>query len=249
MSVTEAYRDYVLDQLAAVDGVAWRRMFGGVGLYAHGVFFGVLDDDQIFFRVDDESRPRYEAAGSRPFSPIPGEKPSRGYFEVPPAVLEDRGELVRWAEAAVGAARARAAQPKKARRAASAARQLTRGASAGVTPAAILKPFPPPVRSLANRLRTVVKKAAPALREAAYPGWKAVGFRHPEAGYVCGVFPTRDCVRLIIEHGAALADPDGILEGTGKVRQVRYVTMRKPADVKVRAITRLVKAAVAHGLA
>mgnify|MGYP001581345012 FL=1 len=94
-----------------------------------------------------------------------------------------------------------------------------------------------------------MKKAVPALSEAAYPGWKAVGFRHAKAGYVCGVFPSAVGVRLIFEHGAKLADPDGLIKGAGRVKQVRYVTIRSPADIKVRALTRLVRAAVAHGLA
>ncbi len=247
MSVGEHYRNYVLEQLGGLADVAWRRMFGGVGLYAGGAFFAVMDDDQLYFKVDDATRPTYEAAGSKAFAPIPGGKPMTGYYEVPSGVLDDRDELLRWAQRAVAVARARGAMPKRARRAVSAARQVTRGERAGVAPADILRPFPPRVRALANRLRTLVGRAAPSLREAAYPGWKAVGFRHAEAGYICGVFPAAECVRLIFEHGAALDDPDGLLEGRGRVRQVRYVTVRRPADVKVRALTRLVRAAVAHG--
>lgn len=250
MAVSDAYRDYVLEQLGGLGPVTARRMFGGVGLYNRGLFFAVLDDDQVFFRVDDETRPAYEALGARPFSPMPDrEQPMMGYFEVPAAVLDDRNDLVAWAGRAVAVARARATMPKASRRAASASRQVQRAARAGLTPAAILKPFPAPVRALANRLRSLVRKAAPTLREAAYPGWKAVGYRHAEAGYVCGVFPSAECVRLIFEHGAVLDDPDGLLEGTGRVKQVRYVTLRRAADIRVRALTRMVRAAVAHRLA
>jgi DNA transformation protein len=265
MSVSDAYREYVLEQLGAIGGVTWRRMFGGVGLYAGGAFFAVLDDDQVFFKVDDATRPAFVARGAQPWAPVPGAKPSRGYFELPADVLDDRDELAAWALRAVAVARSAAApQARKAKTARPPAQRAARrtaarermlkpargiaGTGALVTPADILRPFPPAVRALAGRVRAVVKRAAPTLGEVPYPGWKAIGFRHEEAGYVCGVFPTREGVRLIFEHGAALDDPDGMLEGKGRVRQVRYVTMLKDADVRVRALTRLVRAALAHGL-
>ncbi|MEK6610285.1 MAG: TfoX/Sxy family protein, partial [Gemmatimonadota bacterium] len=69
MPVSDAFRDYVLEQLAGLGAVTVRRMFGGAGIYHGGLFFAVLDDDQLFFKVDGETRPAYEAAGSGPFAP------------------------------------------------------------------------------------------------------------------------------------------------------------------------------------
>lgn len=102
MAVTDAFRDYVVEQLAGLGRVTVKRMFGGAGVYHRGVFFAVLDDDQVFFKVDDATRPRYEAAGSGPFAPLPDrEAPMRGYYEVPAAVLDDRDEIVAWAREAL----------------------------------------------------------------------------------------------------------------------------------------------------
>jgi hypothetical protein len=42
MRVTDGFRAFVLDQLAAVESVRARAMFGGVGLYANDLFFGIL---------------------------------------------------------------------------------------------------------------------------------------------------------------------------------------------------------------
>ena len=106
MTVSEAFRDYVVEQLAGLGAVTVRRMFGGAGLYHDGLFFGVLDDDEVFFRVDDATRPRYEARGARPFAPMANEAPMRGYYLVPAEVLEDRDALTAWAREAVEAARA-----------------------------------------------------------------------------------------------------------------------------------------------
>ena len=46
-------------------------MFGGVGLYAGEIFFGILAGDTLFLKVDDTTRQAYEHAGATPSSPTP----------------------------------------------------------------------------------------------------------------------------------------------------------------------------------
>jgi hypothetical protein len=72
---------------------------------------------------------------------------------------------------------------------------------------------------LALWVRSVLLQAEPDLEQRVYPGWQAVGFHDPEAGYVCGLFPRSPALLLSFEHGARLEDPEHLLEGTGK--QVR----------------------------
>ncbi len=118
MAVSDAFRDYVVEQLGGLDAVTVRRMFGGAGLYHDGLFFGVLDDDEVFFKVDGTTRPRYEARGSQPFAPMANEAPMRGYYQVPAEVLEDRDALTTWAREAVAVARAAKAmrRPRRGKR-------------------------------------------------------------------------------------------------------------------------------------
>src|SRR4030095_9214715 len=52
MAVSDSYLAYVLEQLDAVRGVVTKRMFGGVGIYSDDVFFAVIDNDTLFFKVD-----------------------------------------------------------------------------------------------------------------------------------------------------------------------------------------------------
>ena len=80
-------------------------MFGGGGLYWEGAFFAVIDDDTVFFNVDAQTRPAFEAAGSGPFDPFKNGKPMRGYYELPPEILEDRDQLSAWRTTAVAVAR------------------------------------------------------------------------------------------------------------------------------------------------
>jgi DNA transformation protein len=116
LRVTPAFRDFVLDQLARVAELRSKRMFGGIGLYSGERFFGIVAADELFFKVGDGNRAAYEAAGSEPFRPLadPARPVSMSYWRVPPEVLEDPAELTLWARAAVRAAAAKAAKPRRA---------------------------------------------------------------------------------------------------------------------------------------
>lgn len=108
MAVSERDLAFVLDQLAALGGLRSTRMFGGVGLYAAGPdggerFFAVMDDGVLYFKADDQTRARYTRRRLKPFQP-PGAPPSKNYYTVPAAVLEDGDELLVWAREAIAAA-------------------------------------------------------------------------------------------------------------------------------------------------
>jgi DNA transformation protein len=105
LAVSDAFKAFVLDQLADVDEITSRAMFGGVGLYCRGVFFGIVARDVLYLKVDDTTRPDYEAAGMRPFMPYPGRAVKKmKYYAVPMDVLESTFELAAWARKAVAAA-------------------------------------------------------------------------------------------------------------------------------------------------
>ncbi len=112
MSVSNGYRTYILDQLAAVPALNTRRMFGGVGLYSGESFFALIDDDVLFFKVDDSNREDYVSRGMKAFLPIPG-KSSFGYYQVPADVIEEAEELTRWARRSVEVAVKKQKIPKK----------------------------------------------------------------------------------------------------------------------------------------
>ncbi len=115
-------------------------------------------------------------------------------------------------------------------------------ASANTSIDNILASHSPEVRALVERLRQIIRATVPLAREAAHPVWHSIGYRHPDTGYFCGLFPQRDRVDLAFEFGVLLPDPDGLLEGDGK--QVRYVRVRSDKDVRVRALKKLLIAAI-----
>jgi DNA transformation protein len=99
------YVQYVLEQLAGLGGITSRRMFGGVGIYCGGVFFALISDDTLYFKVGAGNRAEYEARGMAPFRPY-ADRPevSMSYYAVPADALEERETLAVWARAAVVAA-------------------------------------------------------------------------------------------------------------------------------------------------
>lgn len=127
-----------------------------------------------------------------------------------------------------------------------AAKGSRRASEHRLTPEDILAPHDPSVVALAQRLRQVVKRVMPEAEERAYPVWKGIGFVHPEAGYVCGVFPSKDHVALAFEFGVLLDDPEGLLRpGRTSSKKVRYVEIRKPTDIRIPALQRLLRNAIA----
>jgi DNA transformation protein and related proteins len=80
-------------------------MFGGVGIYAAELFFALLADDTLYFKVDDLTRPQFKDRGMPPFSPYGEAGAVMQYYEVPGDVLEDPEELHAWVVAAIAVAR------------------------------------------------------------------------------------------------------------------------------------------------
>jgi len=114
MAVTGDFVLYVLEQLSGLRDVASRRMFGGVGLYSDGAFFGLISSDVLYFKVGDGNRPDYEARGMGQFRPF-RDRPriSMSYYEVPAEVLEDADECMLWARRSIAVVRsAPAGRPK-----------------------------------------------------------------------------------------------------------------------------------------
>jgi DNA transformation protein len=106
VSVNDGFRTFVLEQLArTTPGLRARSMFGGVGIYAGDLFFALMEDDVLYFKVDDHTRARFEELGMGPFRPEGDGGQVMQYFEVPAHVLEDAEALAPWATDAVEVAK------------------------------------------------------------------------------------------------------------------------------------------------
>jgi cytidylate kinase len=109
----------------------------------------------------------------------------------------------------------------------------------------LLAEHSPEVVDLTEVLRGVVRSALPTATEKINAGWHGLGYHDPVAGYVAGIFPGDESVKLGFEHGVALSDPEEMLEGDGT--QVRYVVLEAWDPALREPIIDLLHAAVEFG--
>jgi DNA transformation protein and related proteins len=106
MGVSPSFRTFALEQLGrGIQRIRARSMFGGVGIYAGELFFALIADDTLYFKVDDSTRGDFVARGSGPFQPYGEDAETTGYYRVPEDLLEDPDQLSVWAERAIAVAR------------------------------------------------------------------------------------------------------------------------------------------------
>lgn len=100
MAFSESYRAFVLEQIGRVTPVNGKAMFGGVGIYSDRLFFALIAEDRLYFKVNDDTRPDFERMGMEPFRPF-GEDSAMGYYEVPADIVEDANQLAPWVARAI----------------------------------------------------------------------------------------------------------------------------------------------------
>ena len=94
-----AYAEFVLEILRAWLPVSAKRMFGGHGIYHAGVMFALIADGQLYLKVDDQSRPAFEAKNLQAFVyEAKGRRVSLSYFRAPDAMLDEPDVAREWAE-------------------------------------------------------------------------------------------------------------------------------------------------------
>ena len=98
------------------------------------------------------------------------------------------------------------------------------------------------IRGIAEELRRLIRASMPEAIESGHPTWHSIGYRHPKAGYVCGIFPHKDSVDLVFEFGILLPDPHKVLQGKGK--QTRYIPITNIDEINETAIHQLIDEAL-----
>jgi DNA transformation protein len=98
--------DDIVELFSAFGPVQVRRMFGGAGIFADGIMFGLVSNGVIYLKADESNRPAYEAENLEPFS-YTARNETRAltsYRRMPERLYDDPDELAVWAGAAHGAA-------------------------------------------------------------------------------------------------------------------------------------------------
>jgi DNA transformation protein len=121
MVASDSFVEFLREQLAPLGHINVRRMFGKTGVFCDGFMLGMVRDNTLYFRVDDDNRVAFKEAES--FPPLNYEK--RGgsidlsFWRAPERLFDEPDELVTWARSALTAARrvAQKSEPKAPKRA------------------------------------------------------------------------------------------------------------------------------------
>ena len=107
-------RDFLIDLFAGFGPVTIRRMFSGFGISADGTNFALALRGGLYLRADEQTVPRFEAEGSKPFQYQTRAKTVTvaSYWTLPERLYDDPEEMTDWARASLAAAQ-RAALRKR----------------------------------------------------------------------------------------------------------------------------------------
>lgn len=112
MVASDGFAEFLREQLAPLGHITLRRMFGKSGVFCDGVMLGMVTENTLYFRVDEENRATFKEAESAP--PLNYRK--RGttidlsFWRVPERLFDEPDEFVTWARVALAAARRVAAK-------------------------------------------------------------------------------------------------------------------------------------------
>ena len=114
MVASDSFAEFLREQLGSLGPVTMRRMFGKTGVFCDGVMIGMVRDNTLYFRVDDDNRAAFKEAEA--FPPLNYEKQGGtidlSFWRAPERLFDEPDELVAWARAALGAAHRVAAKRK-----------------------------------------------------------------------------------------------------------------------------------------
>lgn len=107
--------EWLHDLFEPFGAVTIRAMFGGHGIYRDGTIFAIAIDGELYLKIDDETRPHFEAAGSAPFVYASTGRPpiTMSYWSVPAEALDSPQDLLPWARLAHAAALRKAKRGKR----------------------------------------------------------------------------------------------------------------------------------------
>ncbi len=93
------------DVFVMFGAVRSRRMFGGYGIYHDNLMFGLVADDVLYLKADEESLAAFAKQALKPFEyEKNGKKMKMSYYMAPEVIFDDPEEAREWAVRAFEAA-------------------------------------------------------------------------------------------------------------------------------------------------
>src|SRR6476620_10577273 len=115
MAASDSFAEVLREQLAPLGRLTMRRMFGKTGVFCDGFMLGMVRDNTLYFRVDEDNREAFKEAQA--FPPLNYEKKGGtidlSFWRAPERLFDEPDELVTWARTALAAARRVAAKRER----------------------------------------------------------------------------------------------------------------------------------------
>ena len=105
MVATASFIEFLREQLEPLGHLAFRRMFGKTGVFCDGLMLGMVKDDLLYFRVDDQNKTAFKEAEIHPLESVRGSHVRLAFWRAPERLYDEPDEFVSWARAALEAAR------------------------------------------------------------------------------------------------------------------------------------------------
>ena len=96
---------HLQDLCADLGHLTARAMFGGYGIYLDGLLIGVLIEDALYLKADDQTTALFQKAGGAPYVYLGQQRPiTMSYWSLPEEALESPEALQPWLRLAQEAA-------------------------------------------------------------------------------------------------------------------------------------------------
>jgi len=107
----------------------------------------------------------------------------------------------------------------------------------------VLQSCPPDVQVLADKARRLLLKLLPKAEETVDPTASVLSYGYGPGyrGMICTLLLSKSGVKIGLVGGAELADPNGLLEGSGKKH--KYIQLKMASDLNRPGVKQLIKAA------
>lgn len=97
--------EYLQEVFAPFGEIRSRRMFGGYGIYHKDLMFGLIADNVLYLKADNEAVIRFEEKGLGPFQYLKnGKAMNMSYFLAPEEIYDDPEVATEWANIAYNSA-------------------------------------------------------------------------------------------------------------------------------------------------
>ena len=115
MAADPEFLAHITDLFSSHGPIRTGRLLGGTSLYIDDAMFAVIFGDTVYMKSDHALRPRFDEAGSVPFSyqTKTGERIIPGLMSLPDSALDDPDEAREWMALSLVPARKAASKRKK----------------------------------------------------------------------------------------------------------------------------------------